>query len=83
MVKNVVGEDLLLTAAVYGEDQQPFINFHLAKQKGGCSHFLTQPVVVQSWFPDQRPTGLIPRKSCRGHSAQKIGTLAKHLDSLI
>ena len=31
--KNLVGEDLLLTAAVYGEDQQPFINFHLVKQR--------------------------------------------------
>ena len=31
VVKNLVGEDLLLTAAVYGEDQQPFINAHLAK----------------------------------------------------
>ena len=34
VMKILVGEDLQLTAAVYGEDQEPFINFHLVKQRG-------------------------------------------------
>ena len=33
VVKNLVEEDLLLTAAVYEEDQQPFVNFHLVKER--------------------------------------------------